>query len=105
MSISYSMTDNTFGGKLNSFKRRVDNAISTIGRAVEIDYVEELKTATQYKKVGGLHFAKINDMNVSWSFKKKPKAPLVQEPVNSTPCATEDDAARLQERMRQVMRR
>lgn len=81
MSISYSMTDtNAFEAKINGIKRRVDMiadvAANIVGAISDIDVKAELQSATQYKKVGGLHFAKVGGASMSWSFKRKAVAPV-----------------------------
>lgn len=80
MSLSYPMTKNSFEGKLDCFKRRVDTALQIVAEASAIDAVQVAKEMVAYKKVGGLHFAKVGDASVSWSFKKKP-AKIVIPPV------------------------
>ena len=82
MSLSYPMTNNSIPARLDTFKRRVDTAIQIVAEISKIDAVAFAKDATAYKKVGGLHFAKIGNASVSWSFKKKtvaaPSTPMYE---------------------------
>jgi hypothetical protein len=72
---SYSMTKPLVLSSIETFKSRVD-ALATR------DFVADVKGAlnVSYKKRGGLHFAKLGDLSVSWSIKTKPVQPP-REPI------------------------
>lgn len=91
MSISYSMTDDSFSAKLEGIKRRTHKLFNATADALdevrEMNITQIAKDAVDYKKRGGLHFAKVGNASVSWSFKKVPvpvalPAQTVQEPIS-----------------------
>lgn len=69
MSKSYPMTDDTLGARLESFKSNVDGSLN---RILDCSPVAALKSAANYRRRGGLHFANVAGVNVQWSFKRKP---------------------------------
>jgi hypothetical protein len=92
-------------GRLNSFKERVDEMFTAIGKVAEIDFVQEAKDAIKYKKVGGLNFIKVGRVSASWSVKKKAAAPVIVAPIVATPVELEADRARLAARIERIRAR
>jgi hypothetical protein len=79
----YSMTEPFILNSIRTFKCRVNDVVDAITSG---DFVDDIKYALNisYKKRGGLHFAKVGDLSLSWSIKTKPapeRAPDVSEPA------------------------
>lgn len=78
--MSYSMTKPFILSSIDTFKTRVDGLATR-------DFVADVKGAlnVSYKRRGGLHFAKVGDLSLSWSVKAKPVAPRpVEQPSEPT---------------------
>jgi len=93
----YSMTSDTLGARLETFKQRVDSAITS---------ASTLADTIEYKRVGGLNFLSVGALRLQWSIKGQRKQRATKpvaykpEPVTSNPIASETTVPNWQERMR-----
>ena len=82
------ITDFTAIGRLNNFKRIIDERIA---RASAFDPL----ASVNYRKRGGLHFATLAGVNLSWSFKRKARKPAPEAPIDQRDaCVAEISEAR-----------